>query len=272
MLSCLPGRLSARGHIASAGEETGTMYMGQVDTSTGDDLVRDLKGARILLTGLTSTDGVDIARAFAELRTRLIVHTNDLSSEVIELVALLSQSAGEIKLHTHDISSAQAAAAFSQSSAQAFGGLDAAINIASISNEEIAALRKDGDLESLVSSKLAPLAQLTRVVANRMSLVFSDGLILNVFKMPHPETARQSAVAGFVRTALAAMVATEANDWADKGIRINAVGPRVVTFGEKPAGAYLSNEPDVASLALHLASRRGRTLSGHVFDADGLTV
>ena len=246
------------------------MYMGQVDTSTGDDLVRDLKGARILLTGLTAANGVDIARAFADLRTRLIVHTSDLSAELIELVALLSQSAGEIKLHTHDISSADAAAAFSQSSAQAFGGLDAAIHVASITNEEIESLREDGDLEQLVCAKLSPLAQLTRVVANRMSLVFSEGLILNIFKMPHPETARQSAVAAFVRTALAAMVSKEAQSWADKGVRINAVGPRVVMFGERPAGACLSNEPDVASLALYLASRKGRALSGHVFDADGL--
>ena len=36
------------------------------------------------------------------------------------------------------------------------------------------------------------------------------------------------------------------------------------------AGACLTNEPDIATLALYLASRKGRSLSGHVFDADGM--
>jgi 3-oxoacyl-[acyl-carrier protein] reductase len=36
-------------------------------------------------------------------------------------------------------------------------------------------------------------------------------------------------------------------------------------------GAVLTNEPDVATLALYLASHKGRSLSGHVFDADGMT-
>jgi 3-oxoacyl-[acyl-carrier protein] reductase len=87
--------------------------------------------------------------------------------------------------------------------------------------------------------------------------------------MPEPRDHRTSAVAGFARTALASMIANEARSWADKGIRINAVGPRAF-FDAKTSGAYLTNEPDVASLALHLASRKGRALSGHVFDAGGL--
>jgi 3-oxoacyl-[acyl-carrier protein] reductase len=62
------------------------------------------------------------------------------------------------------------------------------------------------------------------------------------------------------------MTAKEARAWASQGIRVNAVGPCVLGS----AGAALSNEPDVATLALHLASRKGRSLSGHVFDADGM--
>jgi 3-oxoacyl-[acyl-carrier protein] reductase len=86
--------------------------------------------------------------------------------------------------------------------------------------------------------------------------------------MPHPENARQEAVAAFARTVLASMTVKEATSWARQGIRVNAVGPRVLR-GECSAGAYLTNEPDIAALAVHLASRKGRSLSGHVFDADG---
>jgi 3-oxoacyl-[acyl-carrier protein] reductase len=245
------------------------MYMDRVGTSVEDEVSSELARARILITGLTGVAGVDVARAFADLKARLIVHTTELSPELVELVALLSQSASEIRLHTLDISTADAAAKFAQTSAQAYGGVDAAVNMASISSAEIDALQKDGDLEALVETKLAPLAQLTRIIANRMCVVMSEGLVLNILKMPEPLDRRTSAVSGFVRTALAAMTAKEAQFWADKGIRINGVGPRAF-FDASTSGAYLTNEPDIGTLALHLASRKGRSLSGHVFDAGGL--
>ena len=110
------------------------MYMGRVGSSAEGEVSNELAQSRILVTGLTALAGVDVARSFADLRARLVVHTTDLSPELIELVALLSQSAGEIRLHTHDISTADTAAAFAQTSAQAYGGLEAAINLASISS------------------------------------------------------------------------------------------------------------------------------------------
>ena len=245
------------------------MYMDRVGTSVESDVSSELARARILITGLTGVAGVDVARAFADLKARLVVHTTDLSPELVELAALLTQSASEIRLHTLDISTADSAAKFAQTSAQTYGGLDAAINMASISSAEIRAIRADGDLEALVSAKLAPLAQLTRVIANRMCVVLSEGMVLNVLKMPEPHDGRTAAIAGYARTALASMIAREAREWAGKGIRINGVGPATYYDGSR-SGSYLANEPDVASLALHLASRRGRSLSGHVFDAGGL--
>lgn len=246
------------------------MYMDRVSTSSENDISSDLANARILITGLTAAAGVDVSRAFAELNARLVIHTTDLSPELVELVALLSQNASEIRLHTHDISDADAAAAFAQTSAQAYGGLDAAINMASISQAEVNAIEEDSHLEELVALKLAPLAQLTRVIANRMRLVMSEGLILNVLKMPVPRNGREMAVAAFARTALAALTLTEARSWIDDGIRVNAVGPRVLDDRKESTGVCLTNEPDVATLALHLASRKGRSLAGQVFDAQGL--
>lgn len=246
------------------------MYMDRVSTSADGYITSEFAQARILITGLTATAGIDVARSFAELQARLIVHTAELSPELIELAAVLTQTAGDIRLHTQNISNANSAAAFAQTSAQAYGGLDAAINMASISAAELAAVKRDSDLDALVTGKLAPLAQLTRIIANRMCVVLSEGLILNVLKMPQPKNGRESAIAAYARTALAAMTAKEARAWAPQGIRVNAVGPCVVGDPRQNAGAVLTNEPDVATLALYLASHKGRSLSGHVFDADGM--
>jgi 3-oxoacyl-[acyl-carrier protein] reductase len=244
------------------------MYMDRVSTSSDGYVSSEFTHARILITGLAGGAGVDVARSFAEHRARLIVHTTELSPELIELVAVLTQGAKEIRLHTHDISAEKAAAAFAQTSAQAYGGLDAAINLASVSQDEIAAISGDGDLDTLVAAKLGPLAQLTRVVANRMSLVLSEGLVLNVLELPRPRNGREAAIAGYVRTALATMTMKEARAWASKGIRVNAVGPCAVEDDGLDADD-VPHEPDVASLAFYLASRKGQALSGHVFDADG---
>jgi NAD(P)-dependent dehydrogenase (short-subunit alcohol dehydrogenase family) len=83
--------------------------------------------------------------------------------------------------------------------------------------------------------------------------------------MDEATTAAEKLIAGIVRTALATMTRGEAETWAEHAIRINAIGPR---SGDSDAegGASLRNEPEVASLALYLAGRTGRQLTGHIFD------
>lgn len=246
------------------------MYMGRVGASPESEIVRELAGARVLLTGLSASSGVDVARAFADIKARLVVHTTDLSPEVTELVAHLSQTASEIKLFTDTITASDAAVRFAQTAAQAFGGFDAVINLAAISHSEMAGVASERDVENLISAKLSPLSYLTSVTANRMRIVLSEGLILNILTMPQAQSGREMAIASYARTAVAAMTKSEAHAWAGQGIRINAVGPRVLMSGLSPDGACLTNEPDIAALAIYLASRRGRGLSGHVFDCDGV--
>ena len=65
------------------------------------------------------------------------------------------------------------------------------------------------------------------------------------------------------------MTRREAQTWADKGLRINAIGPRGA-MDEAQGGACLTSGTDIAALALYLASRKGRQLTGHVFDAEGV--
>lgn len=243
------------------------MYMGVIGKSPEIEILRELRGARILITGLSAIAGVDIARAFAEINTRLIVHTTDMQPEVTALVALLSQSAAEMKLYTDPIARPDDAIRLAQNAQQAYGGLDAVINLQSISRTEMQNIATQEQVESLIASKLSPLTHITHVAANRMRVVLSEGSVLNVLTAPKPQNAREAAIAGIARTALAAMTRGEAGQWADQAVRINGVGPRSVTA--QAAGASLTNEPDLAALALYLASRRGKTLSGHIFDAEG---
>jgi 3-oxoacyl-[acyl-carrier protein] reductase len=107
----------------------------------------------------------------------------------------------------------------------------------------------------------------TRIIANRMRLTLTEGLVLNVMTMPVPGTPAEAVLAGIARSALAAVTRGEAAKWAPDGIRVNAVGPAAVMAD---AGAKSATDLDIAALALHLASRLGRTLTGQVFDAAGV--
>jgi 3-oxoacyl-[acyl-carrier protein] reductase len=100
-----------------------------------------------------------------------------------------------------------------------------------------------------------------------MRLTLTEGLVLNVMTMPVPGTPAEAVLAGIARSALAAVTRGEAAKWAPDGIRVNAVGPSAVMAD---AGARSTSDLDISALALYLASRLGRTLTGQVFDAAGV--
>jgi 3-oxoacyl-[acyl-carrier protein] reductase len=226
-----------------------------------------LAGIRVLITGLSPACGVDVARAFADHRGRLVLHTAVSSPECDALAGLLAQTASEIKLFTNACSSDDATIRFAQTAAQAFGGLDAVINLIPVTAADLKDRESEDEIEDLVADKLNLPLLITRIAANRMRLTLTEGLVLNVMSMPAPQSDSEAAIAGVARTALAAITRGEAAKWAPHSIRINAIGPRAMA-GE--AGACLASEPDIAALALYLASKRGRSLSGHIFDAAGI--
>ncbi|MDX2288620.1 MAG: SDR family oxidoreductase [Hyphomicrobiaceae bacterium] len=230
----------------------------------------ELAGIRVLVSGLTQRAGVDIARVFAEHHARLILRIAENSDELDALVAILSESATELAVFSDDVATgADAAVDFAKHDAQrTFGGLEVAINVIEIDSGELSLAGASGEVEDLVSAKLLAATLAGRVIANRMRLTHTQGLVLTVVLAAKPETASQAAVLAVVRATLAAITRGEAETWADQAIRFNAVAP-IETTGT--GGFVLAGEADVAALALYLASRKGRGLSGHVFDATGVS-
>lgn len=226
----------------------------------------ELSRARVLVTGLSSRCGIDIARAFAERGTQLVVRAAETSCEVDAITSLLAEANGDLRLFsTDDIEDPEAAVSFAQGAAQkAFGGLEAVVNLIEVHPGDLRRRSSQSDLEDFVSEKLLAPTLASRVIANRMQLTLTRGSILHVVRAPKATSAEDLMVVEILRATLAAMVLSEARNWTDKGIRINAVAPAssLDSFDE-----ILLGEPDIAALALYLASEKGQTLSGHVFDA-----
>ncbi len=246
------------------------MFVSVVKRQDQTEIHPDVLGARVLITGLGHKNGVDVARAFAEHKTRLVIQSADTAPEFSALVPLLADNAQEMQLYNETIASSDAAVRLAQTAAQLLGGLDVVINLVSATREELAGLETLEEIEDLASEKLLAPTLITQVAGNRMRLTWSEGLILNVVDMPSPETAEEAAIAGVLRATLTSITQAEAKKWADDAIRVNAVGPRAL-LRTPTDGACLSGYPEIASLALYLASKYGRKLSGHVFDAEAVT-
>jgi 3-oxoacyl-[acyl-carrier protein] reductase len=227
----------------------------------------ELAGVRALITGLSPFCGVDVARKFADHRGRLVVHATAPSPELDAITTMLAETASEVKLFADACCDSDASIRFAKAAAQAFGGLDVVVNLIPINASDMLDRSSIADVENLVSEKLMLPVHVTRIVANRMQLTLNEGLVLNVMTMPTPRTQAEAALAGVVRSALAAVTRGEAERWAPQGIRVNAVGPSAALA---ESGVALASEPDIAALALYLASRPGRILTGQVFDAAGV--
>lgn len=245
------------------------MLMSVIDNSLTSARYGELAGARVMITGLSPESGVDIARAFADHKARLVIGTADAAEpETTALVAMLAEAAHEIKVFEAPLGTAEEARRVARSGAEVFGGLDTVINLVTVDAGELNGLKSLEDIEAFASRKLTPLLETTRIAVNRMRLLMIEGSILNAVLLTGPISSGTSLIAGYLRSALAAMTRVEAETAAPHGIRVNAIGPRASLPGERPAMS-LASEPEMAAIALYLASKRSRKLSGHMFDAEG---
>src|SRR5262249_2811562 len=155
------------------------------------------------------------------------------------------------------------AVAFGRAAVQAFGSLDAVVNLVAIAPRQLDDWATPDAVEAQVADLLRLPYLLANIAANRMALTMTEGLVLNVAMLPGcaPE-GRARTFCLIARSALAAMTRAQAEAWAGRAVRFNAITP----------GAASSTapwrEPDVAALALYLASAEGAPLSGHLFEAD----
>jgi NAD(P)-dependent dehydrogenase (short-subunit alcohol dehydrogenase family) len=229
----------------------------------------EIAGRRILMTGVSRTCGVDIARALAEQGAKLVLQFDEVSDEMQAVSEMLAPMATDIAVYSGAPKGTDAIVKFAQSAVTAVGGIDAVINLVSL-GAPLSATASHQDVERAVSELLLLPCLVSRIAANRMRLTMTEGIVLTVATLPETEvgkapTSMKRAFASVAKAALATMTRGEARQWADQSIRFNAVAPAALSNGLDPA---LEGENDIAALALYLISGRGKSLSGLVFDAE----
>jgi 3-oxoacyl-[acyl-carrier protein] reductase len=241
------------------------MLMSIIEGAKSAPSYPELAGKRVLITGLTSACGVDIVRAFAEHKGRLVLQFEEESEQAQVIPEIAAPIALDIQTLGPVAPEPEAVTQFARQVVQAYGGLDVVINLVPLSLGQLGAASTTADIERVVADRLLLPCLISKIAANRMAVAWNEGLILNVATLAPPPEPRARAFAGVVKAALTAMTRGQAEEWAGKSIRFNAIAPQTA---QAPAEPSLAGEPEVAALALFLASGRGKALSGHVFEAE----
>jgi 3-oxoacyl-[acyl-carrier protein] reductase len=239
------------------------MLMSVIEGARSAPSFPELAGKRVLITGISDIGGVDIACAFAEHRTRLILQFAQGDESMHAVAEIAAQSALEIESFGPVGAAPDDAVQFARTAAKIFGGIDAVINLVSLAAAQPTHLASMDEIERMVEVRLSFPCVLSNIVANRMAMMLTEGVVLNVALLPAGARAGQ-AFASVVKAALVTITRRQAEEWAGRAIRFNAIAPQ--TAAAQPA-AVLTGEADVAALALYLVSSRGEGLSGLVFDA-----
>jgi 3-oxoacyl-[acyl-carrier protein] reductase len=242
------------------------MLMSVIEEAQSAPAYPDLAGKRVLITGMTSVCGIDIARAFADHRTRLMLQFDESSESIEAITEIAAATAAETMAFGPVGSGNDAVVQFARQAVKAFGGLEAVINLVPLAPADFDAALGVSGVENLVADRLRCACIFSGIAANRMTMTMTEGLILNVAVLAEPARARRSqALSSVIKAAVSAMTRVQAEEWAGKAIRFNAIAPQALPLG---GDSVLRSEPDIAALALYLASDRGKGLSGLVFEAE----
>ena len=241
------------------------MLMSVIEGARSAPAYPELAGKRVLITGVSSACGVDVARAFAEHRARLILQFAEESEAMQGIAEMVAPDALDVEVYGPVGSDSDAIVQFSRTVAQSFGRLDVVINLVPLDAHRLDPAADAATVERLVAERLMLPFLLSKIAANRMSICYAEGLVLNIATLAARRGGAAQAFAMVAKSALSAMTRAQAQEWAPRAIRFNAIAPQTLATGSP---CDLSGEPDMAALALYLASGRGKAHSGHVFEAE----
>src|SRR5258705_11341217 len=105
------------------------MLMSVIEEAQSAPAYPELAEKRVLITGISSACGIDIARAFADHRTRLLLQSAEASEGMEAIVEIAAPSAVEVHAFGPLPADTDAIVRFARQATKVFGGLDAVINL-----------------------------------------------------------------------------------------------------------------------------------------------
>lgn len=241
-------------------------------------------GKVALVTGGASGIGRACAERLAQ-EGAVIVVTDLQDAKGAEVVEAIKAAGGKAEYHHHDVTSEAAWIEVAGKIKAAHGRLDILVNNAGIIRRNDALEFTEDDWDAVMDVNLKTTFFLTQAVAKQMLAQGRGGKIINVASMLSYQGGIRVASYTASKSGLAGITKLLANEWAAKGINVNAIAPGYFATNNTealradegrtrdimariPAGRW--GEPsDLGGAAVFLASAASDYVHGTLLPVDG---
>jgi 2-deoxy-D-gluconate 3-dehydrogenase len=242
-----------------------------------------LDGCAALVTGASAGLGAAMAFALAEAGADVAVHGNTRSpSDMCRRIESLGRRAAAL---TGDLSDRAVSARLVDETVAALGRIDILVNNAGIIRRTPAVDYSDDDWDRVLEVDLTSAFRLARAAGRHMIAAGRGGRIINITSLLAFQGGITVPAYAAAKGGLAQLTKALANEWASKGINVNAIAPGYIEtdvtdalrndpvrsrqiLDRIPAGRW-GQPDDLAGAVVFLASSAARYVHGHVLAVDG---
>ena len=242
-----------------------------------------LKGKNALVTGSQTGLGAGMAIGLAQAGANVVVH--GINTKGIAEVCEAVRAAGARPVEAvADVSDAKACAELVEFTVKELGSIDILINNAGIIRRAPAAEFSEKDWADVIEINLTAVFRFCQL-AGRHMLAQGSGKIINVASLLSFQGGVFVPSYAAAKGGVAQFTKTLANEWASKGINVNAIAPGYMATDNTaalradanrsrqileriPAGRW-GTPQDLAGVAVFLASHAADYIHGTVLTVDG---
>ncbi len=245
------------------------------------DLFR-LDGKVALVTGASAGIGAAIAEALAEQGADVACHGNSRPADAT--AALVTAKGRKAAALSADLGDRAAPARLVEEVLKRFGRVDLLVNNAGIIRRAPAVEHSDEDWDDVLAVNLTSVFSLCKLVGKQL-LEQGSGKIVNIASLLSFQGGLTVPGYAASKGGVAQLTKALANEWAGRGVNVNAIAPGYVEtdntaalrenperfrqISERiPAGRWATPR-DIAGAAVFLCSRAADYVHGHLLTVDG---
>lgn len=242
----------------------------------------NLRGKNALVTGSSRGLGAGMAIALAEAGANVAVHGSaEKPAATLEAIAKIGVKRAAV---VGDVRTAEVCHRLIEEAVAALGSIDILVNNAGMIRRAPAAEFSDADWGDVIAANLSAVFRLSQKAGQHM-LRQGSGKIINIASLLSFQGGITVPAYAAAKGGVAQLTKALANEWAAKGINVNAIAPGYMATDNTaalqkdpvrapqilqriPAGRW-GTPQDLAGTVIYLASRASDYVHGHVLVVDG---
>ena len=241
-----------------------------------------LAGKTTLVLGGTSGIGREIALGYAEVGAT-VLPASRTSAKVQSVVAEIESRGSVGRGYVLDVNDYNALQRTVSSIVDEFGGIDVLVNSQGVTILKEAVAFTPEDYDQIMNTNLKSVLFACTTVGVHM-LARRAGAVVNIASLAAFRGWGRSAIYAASKSGVVALTKTLASEWADKGVRVNAIAPGVFMTGlneekmsqERKDEALhrtpmkrFGNLEELVGAAIYLASPASEFTTGTTITVDG---